>query len=410
VGVPRTAAQVLSGAVPPLAEFFHDRPETGSGTVLAERLRPGETVLLVPALPGTGGTGKTQLAVGFAHAMWSAREIDLLVWIHAGSRPAVLAGYARAAAGVELVSPSEAEGAPEASARRFLAWLERTERRWAVVLDGIASPADVDGLWPYGPAGQVVATSRLREQDLVPEPVAGVTTHAVAGFSRREALGYLNARLTDFPDQRIEAIDLAEDIRGLPIALDQAAAVVTVTGHTCRDYRAEFAERTAATAGTPVDGCPPALLATWSLAVEQAHELAPAALSWPALVFAAALDTGGIPGSVLTAPAARAYILGQADADPAGDELQTVRAAYANLERLGLLSLDNASPTHTVWLHSVVRAAVRAYLAPGRAEQVADAAGAALGEAWPDDGSFDPLLAQALRDCAGALREFAGGA
>jgi hypothetical protein len=412
VGVPRTAAQVLSGAVPPLAGFFHGRPETGFG--LAERLRPGETVLLVPALPGTGGTGKTQLAVGFAHAMWSAREVDLLVWIHAGSRTAVLAGYARAAADVELVPPPEAEGAPEASARRFLAWLERTERRWAVVLDGIASPADVDGLWPYGPAGQVVATSRLREQELVPEPVAGVTTHAVAGFSRREALGYLNGRLTDFPDQRIEALDLAEDVRGLPIALDQAAAVVTVTGSTCRDYRAGLAERVAATAGTLVDGCPPALLATWSLAVEQAHELAPAGLSWPALVFAAALDTGGIPGSALTAPAARAYILGQADADDGayqgGGELATVRAAYANLERLGLLSLDNASPAHTVWLHSAVRAAVRAYLAPGRAEQVADAAGAALGEAWPDDGPLDPLLLHALRDCADALRDFAGGA
>jgi hypothetical protein len=339
--------------------------------------------------------------------MWSAREVDLLVWIHAASRAAVVAGYARAAADVELVPQDEAEGAAEASARRFLGWLERTDRRWAVVLDGVASAADLDGLWPYGPAGQVVATSGLREQELTgPEPGTGVSAHPVAGFSRREALGYLNGRLTDFPDQRIEALDLAEDVRGLPIALDQAAALVTVTSGTCRDYRARFAERMTATAVTLVDGCPPALLATWSLAVEQAHELAPAAASWPALVFAAALGTGGIPGSVLTAPAACGYILGQAGTE---DDPQLARAAYANLERLGLLSLDNASPTHTVWLHSAVRAAVRAYLAPGSAEQVADAAGAALGKAWPDDGAFDPPLLQALRGCAAALRDFDGG-
>jgi hypothetical protein len=89
-----------------------------------------------------------------------------------------------------------------------------------------------------------------------------VTAHAVPGFSRREALGYLNNRLTGFPDQRIEALDLAEDLGGLPIALAQAAAVVTVTETTCRDYRGEYAQRLRATTETIVDGCPQSLVAT----------------------------------------------------------------------------------------------------------------------------------------------------
>ena len=84
MGARRAAAPVLSGAVPPLTEFFHPRPETGFG--LADTLRPGETIVLVPAqrtsadgagLPG--GTGKTQLAMSFAHAMWNARTVNLLV-------------------------------------------------------------------------------------------------------------------------------------------------------------------------------------------------------------------------------------------------------------------------------------------------------------------------------------------
>jgi tetratricopeptide (TPR) repeat protein len=423
MGAQRAGAPVVTGSVPPLAPYYHARQETGFG--LADGLRPGDTTLLVPALLGTGGTGKTQLALGFAHAVWSARAVDLLAWVPAGNRSALVAGFARAAADLDLLTVDEAAGTADSAAQRFLGWLRKTERRWVVVLDGVVSPADVDGLWPQGPAGQVVVTSRLRESELGRGPGTSATAHSVAGFSRREALGYLNARLTSFPDQRIEALDLAEDLGGLPIALAQAGALVTADDMTCREYRAKYAQRLGTITDTAIDGCPPSLLATWSLAVEYAHELPPARVSWPALVFASAFDTNGIPATVLTSPSACAYIAGQPSADqyrgdqyrpshyrpgPGGAEQNLVRAAYTNLDRLGLLSVDNASATHTVWLHPTVRAAVRAYLAAGNVEQVVTAAGAALLEAWPEPGApgHSPQLSQALRDCAAALRAFAG--
>jgi len=423
MGAQRAGAPVLTGSVPPLAPFYLARQETGFG--LADALRPGETTLLVPALLGTSGTGKTQLAVGFAHAMWAARAADVLAWIPAGNRGAIVAGYARAAADLDLLVDDEpSAGTAERAAKRFLDWLRTTERRWALILDGVASPVDVDGLWPRGPAGQVVVTSQLRESELAWSG-ANVTAHAVAGFSRREALAYLNARLTAFPDQRIEALDLAEDLGGLPLALAQAAAVVAVAESTCRDYRAEYAVRLRSTTETLVEGCSQSLLATWSLAVEHAHELPPAGLSWPALVFASALDSSGIPAAVLTSPAACAFITGRpsvaertgstGSAGFAGDgqanaDGNLVRAAYAALEQLGLLSVDSRDAVRTVWLHTAVRSAVRAYLAPANVEQVAAAAAAALLEAWPDPGvpGSGPQLSQALRDSAAALRAFAG--
>ncbi|MGH3211368.1 MAG: tetratricopeptide repeat protein [Trebonia sp.] len=420
MGAQRAGAPVLTGSVPPLAPFYLARQETGFD--LADALRPGETVLLVPALLGTGGTGKTQLAVGFAHAMWSARAVDLLAWIPAGNRSAIIAGFAQAAADLDLLPDQEpSAGAADVAAQRFLDWLRTTERRWAVILDGVASPVDVDGLWPAGPAGQVVVTSLLRESELAWSG-ATVTAHAVGGFSRREALAYLNTRLTAFPDQRIEALDLAEDLGGLPIALAQAAAVVAVAEGTCRDYRYAYGERQRTTTETLVEGCPHSLLATWSLAVEHAHEMPPAGLSWPALVFASALDTSGIPAAVLTSPAACAYITGRTSstgstgsAGGTGDgqasaDGNLVRSAYATLERLGLLSVDPSNAVRTVWLHAAVRAAVRVYLAPGNVEQVAAAAATALLEAWPEPGTpaSAPQLSQALRDCAAALRAFAG--
>ena len=120
-----TTAPVLSGPVPPLAVGFTSRQETGFR--LAGGFRPGETILLVPppggetdggptpagsAAEAVGGTGKTQLAVGFAHQLWSTRSVDLLVWVGAGNRTAIVAGYARAAADLNLAEAGAAAGRP----------------------------------------------------------------------------------------------------------------------------------------------------------------------------------------------------------------------------------------------------------------------------------------------------------
>jgi len=433
MGAQRAIAPVLSGSVPPLAPGFQRRQETGFG--LSDGLRPGETIMLVPAAGGdlrggmtgagaTSGTGKTQLAVGFAHTMWSGRAVDLLVWVPAGNRTAIISGYARAAADLGVAAGDETA---DGLAQRFLSWLRLTDRRWAVVLDGVASPVDLDGLWPRGPSGQVVLTSRLRASEL---SGAGRSACGVPGFSRREALAYLTARLTGFPDQRIEALDMAEDVDGLPIAMAQAAAVITLSDSSCRDYRVEYDQRLRSTAGTIVEGCPQPLLATWSLAVEYAHEMPPAGLAWPALVFASVLENSGIPAAVLTSPAACAYITGGLSGGGATDQ-NLVRAAYATLERLGLLTMDTTSAVRTVWVHSAVRAAVRAFLAPEHVEQAVQTGATALLEAWPLETRAQetraletrPLEtraaetpapeaggaeAQALRDCAAALRAYSG--
>ena len=405
MGAQRAAAPVLSGIVPPLAESFYTRQETGFG--LADAPRLGETIVLtVPDAPDASvGTGKTQLAVSFAHAMWDTRAVDLLVWVPAASRTAIVAAFAQAAADVDAESPGETA---DAAARRFLGWLSRTGRRWAVILDDVRSAADLDGLWPQGESGQVVVTTRLPEAEWRD---SGRTVLGVPTFSRREALAYLNSRLTAYPDQRIEALDLVEDTDALPLSLAQAAAVVAGSGTTCRDYRLAFGERLANTTGMIIDGCPPSMLASWSLAVERAHDVPPAGLAWPALALASVLDTGGIPAAALTSPTACRYVLGRWQTT--GDDQDLVRAAFHNLEKFGLVSVDKTSAARTVWVHQAVQSAVRAYLPPADAEQTVLAGASALLEAWTDAGSAAAgaqglQLGQALRDSAASLRAFAG--
>jgi len=395
-GTPPHSPVKLAGIIPPLAESFHQRPETGLD--LRAGLYPGDTVVLThgeetaAAPAGQGGTGKTQIAVAFTHALWGARAVDALVWVSATSRDAIITGFAQAA---RVVGAADQALSAEAAAGRFIGWLAHTRRPWALILDDLVSLADLENLWPAGPAGQVVITTRLPEAAFqaapgpFPSPLnapsAGPRIAPVGGFSRREVLAYLSARLTEFPDQRAEALDLGQDLDGLPLALAQAAAVMSVSRLSCREYRSRLGERREHMAAARVDGVSPAVLATWSLAAECAHELPPAGAAWPALALAAMLDPNGIPGAVLTSPAGCGYVAGRPSAAEAADQT-LVHAAVTNLARVGLVSIDPATTVRTVRMHPSVQAAVRAYLPPADFEQAVLAAAEALLQAWPEAG------------------------
>ncbi len=396
-------AILLSGIVPPLADTYYTRTETGPD--LASSLRPGEIVVLVhgaesESVPASqGGTGKTQLAVEFTHALWNGRLVEVLVWVTATNAESIITGFAQAANTVDASNPSE--GA-EVAAARFVSWLAHTRRPWALIIDDLNDVADLGDLWPGGASGRTLITTRLPAE-------AFETTDArvipVPGLSRREALSYLGSRLTDYPDQRIEALDLGEDLDGLPLALGQATAVINARQQGCREYRAALADRRQHMAG--VDGASATVLATWSLAAECAHELPPSGLAWPTLVLAAMMDPHGIPGAVLTSPAACSYIASRPSTAGGADQ-NMVRAAINNLAAVGLVTVDPVSPVRTVQMHDSVQAAVRAWLPQGDLEQVVLAAADALLETWPE-GTGGPHLDQALRDCTAALRANDGG-
>src|ERR1700745_180972 len=137
---------LLSGTVPPLADTYYPREQ--SGPDLASSLRPGQTVVLIhgeeteqtPA--AQGGTGKTQLAVEFTHAMWNSRAVEVLVWVNGASRESVVTGFAQAANTVDTSQPDE--GA-ETAAARFVSWLAHTRRPWALVIDDLAELSHLAG-------------------------------------------------------------------------------------------------------------------------------------------------------------------------------------------------------------------------------------------------------------------------
>ncbi len=394
---------VLSGLIPQLADSHVPRHETGLG--LAASLAPGDTAVLIPsdeagrALGGLGGTGKTQLALAIAHALWDRRAVDLVVWMCPTTRDGVVTAYAQAMR--DIGEGAEGETA-ETAAGRFLDRLTQTSRPWLVILDDLGDAAVLEGLWPHGPHGRVVVTSRRPDTAVRAYRPRAVE---VGPFSPREALGYLSTKLHSDPDQWIGALDLADDLGYLPIALAQAAALMAETGLDCRQYRARVADRMKRLAGTPAGAYPSIVASTWSIGAELAEQIPPAGLARPALALVAMLDPNGIPGAVLTSQAACAYLT-RYRRGGAVDEMQA-RAALYNLSRAGLVSIDTTSAARTVRVHALVQATVQQNLTAAECDEAARAAAEALLQVWPRRDAT-PLFEQALRDCTARLHEVAG--
>jgi tetratricopeptide (TPR) repeat protein len=270
-----------------------------------------------------------------------------------------------------------------------------------VVLDDLRDAADLDELWPTGPAGRVLITT--------PDPatVSGedrVLALPIRVFSTREALSYLMGRLTADPDQRIGAIDLVGDLGCEPLALAQASAVIASSGLSCRDYRDHFAQRQARLAGI-AEGVPSAATVTWTLSVEHAERLAPRGGAQYLLALAALLDGHGIPGAAFTTSAVCEY-LGEGGSGPAVDP-NVAWGALLSLERSGLLSIDSATTPPTVRLTPTVQAAIRAATTRAVSDRAARAAADALLEVWPAD-EPQAWIAADLRSCAAGLQHATG--
>jgi tetratricopeptide (TPR) repeat protein len=392
---------VRSGVVPPLADGFSTRPE--SAPRLGAALVPGSAVVLVPGRGGggsrewLGACGKTQLAAFFAESLWRSHEVDLMVWVSATSRSSVLAGYAEAA---EAALGTDPTADAEAIAERFVIWLGETRRRWLVVLDDLTGTADLTGLWPAGRAGQVLITATSPE--VLPTGHQALVLQ-VGAFSSREALSYLMGRLTADPDQRLGAIDLAEDLGREPMALAQASGVIATSSLSCRDYQGYFTARRdqlATTGGSK----PPAAAVSWLFSVEQADRLAAGGSAQPILALAALLDGHGMPATVFSTPAAAAYLTSDSSPTPAARELAWNTLPI--LERTGLLALDRAASPAAVRMSPVIQAAIRAVMPDTMRDRAFQAAADALAEAWPAE--EPPWLGAMLRSCTASLQQHAG--
>jgi len=394
------------GAVPLLADCFQER-ETYSDR-LDQVVTTGGTAVMTQVLSGLGGIGKTQLAAACAQRVWRDHGVELLVWATAGSRETIQATYAQAGTEIGQSPPAGVEQASE----WFLGWLQTTTRPWMIVLDDLQDPADLQGLWPDGPAGRVLVTTRRRDTVLSDR---GRQLIEVGLYTPAEAVAYLQERIATGDGGRLdEAAELAADLGDLPLALAQAAAFIRDRHETCTGYRRRLRDRRRRLcdilpADALADDYRSTVAATWSISAELADRLVPLGLARPTLQLASGLDPNGAPIEVFTAPTALAYLTRRRDASlddehDAQVEEPDCRDALSNLHRLNLVSIDPAGGARAVRTHALVQRATLEHLA---AEILADTVWAVadtLVQVWPAV-ERDTDLGRVLRDCTASLTE-----
>jgi hypothetical protein len=381
-------------------------------------------------LVGTAGTGKTQQAARLAQRAWDEGRVDLLVWVTASRREAVVAAYAQALG--ELTGSDTA--APEQAAQAFLAWLRPDtagprlpRRRWLVVLDDVADPEDLRGLWPPDhPDGQTLVTTRRRD---IAQPGAHRVVVPVAGFTADEATAYLREILAAYGrdsgmDEELQF--LAGELGHLPLALTQAAAQLTGTGLDCAAYVRLLREydllaggdafgRVRPRRGQPLaelvpgpgalpDGQVIAAPEAWRSSLDRADLLPPAGLARPLLELASLLPAEGAPESIFTDSACTKHLTEYQKEHHTEHHNRLVRAddvreALRVLDRLGIIDYAPADPYRAVRVHPVLQRATREALPADRVRGLAWVVASALvqaADAQESDPGFVPVLVGAV--------------
>jgi TIR domain len=247
--------------VPPRNPHFTGRD--GMLTELRRRLRAGEDTLVVQALYGLGGVGKTQLAIEYAHRY--AADYHLVWWLDA-EQP-VLIGDQLATLATRLDLPPGPTVA--ATVERLLAAL-RERDRWLLIFDNAERPADVADYRPGG-AGHVLITSRFPGWGALGGRIE------VDVLPRTETIALLHARIPGMSEELADK--LAAELGDLPLAVAQVTGYLEQTDLPAADYLRRFrTHRAGLLSRGEALGYHARLDTTWALSLEQLEREAPAAV------------------------------------------------------------------------------------------------------------------------------------
>jgi hypothetical protein len=320
----------------------------------------------VAVLCGLGGCGKTSTAVEYAHRHLAEFEV---VWQLSAEEPAALAaGFGDLA--TQLGARSLLDGGdPVAQVHAALA---ARPGDWLLVLDNAPSAAAIRDALPPAGGGRVLVTSQDGHWP-------GGRVLEVPALGREVAAAFLLAR-TGSADAAA-AGELAAELGGLPLALEQAAAYMTVSGRDMHGYLELFRRRRRELlARGEAAGYGRQVATTWALAFDQLEQAAPAAIGLLRVLACCAPEQA--PLRLLLRPQPQpagplpAGLLPLLEDPLAGDD------AVAALRRFSLIS---APRDGLVSVHRLVQAVVMDQLDNDQARAWRQAARAVIEAALPRD-------------------------
>ena len=379
--------EILAGRDGLLAELdaqFVDAAQAGAG--------PG-----VVALCGLGGAGKTSVAVEYAHRQLARSPVT---WQFAAEEPAALAaGFSELAAQLGARHLPDA-GDPVAQVHAVLA------RRgdWLLIFDNVSGPAAVQGMLPPAGGGRIVITSQYPHWP-------GGQALEVPVLDRATAAAFLLTRTGAASTEEEAAGELAVDLGGLPLALEQAAAYMQAVGRSIPEYLSLFRERRAEllARGEPA-GYDKRVTTTWALAFAELDRASPTAAL---LRFAACCGAENIPLRLLLQPRpALAWAFAAEVAPllvPLLEDAVARDDAMAGLRRYSLISAPHDG---LVSVHRLVQAITLAQLPADLADDWRRATAVVIEAALPDDPAAPaawPVFAALLPHAQAALTPASDG-
>ncbi len=359
--------------------------------VLDARLTGGDAPWpRIVALHGMGGAGKTSVAVEYAHRHQATAGV---VWQFPAEDSAVLADeFARLAAQLGAVGGLLDPRDPVASVHAVLA---DAATPWLLVFDNAADLESVRAFLPPAGNGRVLITS---QSGLWPPGQALEVRVLEVG----DAAGFLAARTGD-PDEDA-AVELAGELGGLPLALEQAAAYIQAIGGSLAGYLDLFRRRRVdLLARGQAAGYGKTVATTWALAFARLEQDTPTAagLLW----LLACLAPEPVPLGLLQSPDVARELDGEAGR-VLGPLLVDPLAAWDAVAALRRFSLVTLAGDGLVLVHRLVQAVTLIQTPAGVAEAWRQAAGdlieAALPrnprqpDTWPDCSALLPHAQAAL--------------
>jgi tetratricopeptide (TPR) repeat protein len=322
--------------VPARSPVFTGRDELL--TALHAALQDERSPVVVQALYGMGGIGKTALVIEYAHRYGA--EYDVVWWVLAEEPALVADRLAELAQALGVAAVTD----PVSVAVARLWGVLRERDRWLLIFDNAEDPAALAG-YLSGGGGQMVITSRNPGWSELAIPV-GVNV-----FDRDESIALLRQCVPPLTEG--EAGRVAQALGDLPLALVQAGAYLADTatdGGSVQDYLTLLAERTAELLAQCAPATyPVSLAASTQIALDRLAAQSPDALQL--LTLAAYLAPEPIPLTLFTThPTQLPDPLATAAADP---------LAFTALTRLlrqhGLVRVESA----TLQLHRLLAAILR---------------------------------------------------